>query len=406
MSSHSLNLQQEQAAELFLNWWRFERFKRDFHLRGLAGTGKTWLLQYLSEQIRARIAYCAPTGKAARVVSHRVGKEATTIHRLMYRPVSQEADEIRERMGTLHQGGVLKPEGGYMNADEIEAEMDLLRTRLHEIKMSGNSVQFTFKEPEPDFADLIIADEGSMIGSRMGEDFAKVKIPKVIVCDPGQLPPVKDTWAYEKVKADVFLETIMRQGAGSGISLAAADARAKRTLQEYAPDFTMHRRGVIGYDQYENFDMILVGKNELRKRINKGFREYLGRGDQLLVVGEKLLALNNQENGISNGEVLTVVEIISDMGSKYIVDLEDSYGNFFPMVEAWKGCLRKDEGQMEAPRSVGQFCYGYAITVHKSQGSEAPRVLLLNSWGEDKYDYSRWLYTGLTRASQTCAFVK
>jgi exodeoxyribonuclease V len=406
----TFNTQQEVAAEKFLRWWETERWERDFLLYGLPGTGKTWLLQKLTELVRCRTLYCAPTGKAARVVAHRTGKPAITVHRLMYRPTSQVADEIRERMGELHSGlhgsNVHKPEGGFLTVAEIEAEMEVLRGQLEAIKKDGNSVKFTFKLPEPDLADLLSIDEGSMVGSVMGNDLKKVRIPKIISGDPMQLPPVKDTWAYQGIKPDVFLTEIMRQGAGSGIPKACADNLAKRPLVPYEPDFLMPKRGTIGLDQYAQFDMILVGKNEIRKRINRSFREFLGYGDELLVVGEKLLALNNQENGISNGELLTVTNIVSDMGSKYILDLVDVYGNFFPSVEAWKGTLRKDEGSMEAPRTVGQFCYGYAITVHKSQGSEGAKVLLLNSWGEDKPDYRRWLNTGISRASQQCVFVR
>lgn len=399
------NAQQLQAADLFLNWWDRQRFKRDFHLRGLAGTGKTWILQYLERQIKAKIAYCAPTGKAARVVAHRVKKPATTIHKLMYRPLSQEADEIRERLGELRTGRVENPDGGWLTEDEIGKETDLLMDRLWEIKRSGNHVQFSFKAPDPDFAQLLIADEGSMIGSKMGEDFKRVEIPKVIVCDPFQLSPVKDTWAYENVEPDIFLTKIMRTGDGSGVAMAAMDVREGRRLQSYGSDFVIHKRGVITLADYESYDMILVGRNDIRKSINKKFRGYKGY-DQLLVEGEKVMSLTNQENGISNGELLTVERIVADVGNLYIANLVDPYGNIFYNVEMWKGTLRHDEGQMDCPRMVGQFCYGYAITVHKSQGSEGDRVLLLNSWGEERHDYRRWLYTGITRAAKECHFVQ
>lgn len=399
------NEQQAEAADKFLHWWDYERWDRDFHIQGLAGTGKTALFQYLQTLIRASTLYMAPTGKAARVVSHRVKKTATTIHKFMYRPVAQESDEIRERMGELHTGKVFDPDGGWLTEEQINAEMDFLRDRLMELKKGGDSAKFSFKAPEEDAADLLCIDEYSMIGSRMGADFANVRIPKVFTGDPGQLEPVKDTWAYAHVKPDVFLTKLMRTGAGSGVAKAAMDVREKRRLQAYGQDFTLNKRGVIQLGQYPEYDMILVGKNEIRKKINKMFRGLLGYQDKLLVEGEKLMALNNQENGISNGELLTVERIITEIGNLFICDLRDAYGNFFPVVEIWKGTLRHDEGQFECPRSVGQFCYGYAITVHKSQGSEGKRVLLLNSWGEDRPDYHRWLYTGITRASERCDFV-
>lgn len=414
MEFSDLNQGQRDACDLFNRWWKYERFERDFHVQGLAGTGKTSLLQFLTQDHNIRIHYCAPTGKAARVVSHRIGKPATTIHAFMYRPVTEEIDKLREEIteirhtiqenisAAMNQG---KPKPVPEDYPTLFSRIEELREQIKFIRSNKDSdARFTFTEPDPDIADAVVVDEGSMVTMKMGEDFARVQIPKIIVCDPAQLPPVKSLWAYQNVKPDVFLTEIMRTGPGSGVARAAGDVRFGRKLQAYGEDFVIAKRGEIGISKYLSYGMVLAGTNDLRKRVNKAMRAERGY-KYPLEEGEKLMALNNQSSGLCNGEVITVERIITDDHYKYYIDAVDQYGNFFPMVDVYKRALEFDEGQHDISRNMGQFCYGQCITVHKSQGSEEERVLLLNSWGQDRPDYSRWLYTGVSRASKHCTFV-
>ena len=55
-----------------------------------------------------------------------------------------------------------------------------------------------------------------------------------------------------------------------------------------------------------------------------------------------------------------------------------------------------------------EFDYGYAITCHKSQGSEYDKVIVLEEFlkGENKEDHARWLYTAATRASKKLIVVR
>jgi ATP-dependent exoDNAse (exonuclease V) beta subunit len=55
-----------------------------------------------------------------------------------------------------------------------------------------------------------------------------------------------------------------------------------------------------------------------------------------------------------------------------------------------------------------EFDYGYAITCHKSQGSEYDKVIVLEEYlkGESKADHIRWLYTAATRAAKKLIIVR
>lgn len=60
----------------------------------------------------------------------------------------------------------------------------------------------------------------------------------------------------------------------------------------------------------------------------------------------------------------------------------------------------------ENPSLPIEFNYGYAITCHKSQGSQWDKILLLEeSFPFDKEEHARWLYTGVTRAAQKATLI-
>jgi exodeoxyribonuclease-5 len=56
-------------------------------------------------------------------------------------------------------------------------------------------------------------------------------------------------------------------------------------------------------------------------------------------------------------------------------------------------------------RGFDEFTYGYALTVHKSQGSQWDDVYLFNESGSFRDDAARWLYTGVTRAAERLTVV-
>ena len=57
-------------------------------------------------------------------------------------------------------------------------------------------------------------------------------------------------------------------------------------------------------------------------------------------------------------------------------------------------------------RRSDEFDYGYALTVHKSQGSQWDDVVLFDESGAFREHQDRWLYTGITRAAETLTIVR
>jgi exodeoxyribonuclease V len=66
---------------------------------------------------------------------------------------------------------------------------------------------------------------------------------------------------------------------------------------------------------------------------------------------------------------------------------------------------REGELQWEEIKKFQQFTFGYALTVHKAQGSQWNNVVLFDESAVFRDDRSRWLYTGLTRAAKTLTVV-
>lgn len=64
----------------------------------------------------------------------------------------------------------------------------------------------------------------------------------------------------------------------------------------------------------------------------------------------------------------------------------------------------KDYDDLEAPYN---FTYAYAITVHKSQGSEWDKILLMEeNFPSEQIEHRRWLYTGITRATKKLVVIR
>ena len=151
--------------------------------------------------------------------------------------------------------------------------------------------------------------------------------------------------------------------------------------------------------------MFLTGYNKTRTWLNRAIRQRLGFKEPTPQQGEKLICLkNNREDGIFNG-MGGILEKIEDPGGYW-------YGAEIKMEDGatWKGWAVKDQFGADAtlrehekldPRELKElFDWGYALTVHKAQGSEADRVVLVEERfsSMDDETWRRWLYTGCTRA--------
>jgi exodeoxyribonuclease-5 len=148
-------------------------------------------------------------------------------------------------------------------------------------------------------------------------------------------------------------------------------------------------------------DQILVGKNETRQKVNAWVRAERGFEGPYPNVGERIIChRNNHEEGLLNGTLWTVEEV---------GPLEDEE---IPVV------LKSDDGQRLATMisslpfegrasDVGywgpnHFEFGYAITVHKSQGSQWDSVAIIDESGVFRSTAAKWLYTAVHPCGGPC----
>lgn len=332
-----------------------------FRLFGYAGTGKTLLARHLAQHVDGEVAFAAFTGKAALMLRRRGAESATTIHSLIYRP-----------------------RGGEDDAPTFVINRD-----------SAAIV-----------AKLIIIDECSMVDEELGRDLLSFGVPVLVLGDPAQLPPVKGGGFFTEQDPDMMLTEVHRQARDNPIIEMSMLVREGGSLPrgDYGESRVIARRDLKAEDVLAT-DQVLVGRNVSRKAYNTRMRQLIGRWDWRPAAGDKLVCLrNNKKKGLLNGGLWTVKEIGAPKRGHFSLRLtpEDGVEGKAVSVMVPPHCFDPEAGEVPyvAGRSGEAFDYGYALTVHKAQGSQWENVVLL----DESYAFSefraRWLYTGLTRAER------
>lgn len=364
----ALSPQQEAARAAFFDWLNSSFRKPVFRMFGYAGTGKTTLAGTFLAEAGLRAQYAAFTGKAASVMRGKGMDNATTLHSLAYVFAGLDAD----KRPTFSWAGERSP---------------LYRG-----------------------TDILIIDECSMVGSDLAHDILRYKVPIVVIGDPAQLPPVSGTGKFVGETPDVMLTEIHRQESGNPIVAMATTVRTGGTLEPGAyGDSSVVRSKRVPEEALFAADQVLVGTNAKRTFLNRKFRRHMGIDDVLPVFGEKLICLrNSRELGIYNGEMFRVMECRPDGKSYLRMDLlrVDGDGERLSDVRVQRGCF--DDGVAINPldNSSVTMDFGYAITVHKSQGSQWDNVVLADESSFFRADASKWLYTGITRAAKSITVVQ
>ena len=398
------NEEQLKALDLIYNWYK-DPFE-PFILQGYAGTGKSTIAEEAINRIGLQdyqIALIAPTAKAAKVLSVKTGRKATTIHKFRYTPADKEVKELKVALKECHEEleHIEKGFEGERSFEAVNSDIDRINLRLNELSREKARFVKKFMIRMPS---LIVCDEASMVSEFIGADLEELQIPILYIGDPFQLPPINAKCIWQGRKPDAVLEKIERQGEGSGIVYAAQEVRMGGAPVA-GNGFIMHSRGSLPIKDYLNADLVLVGTNNLRRDINLRIRSELGYSSKSKypVVGEKVICLKNDyEYEVSNGEIFTVKEVTFE--SKYQIGfiLEDAFDTQVS-VKCWKSLFEDDSKGTLVPEGFVHLTFAHAITVHKSQGSEGKKVVLLDSWNGK--DWARWTYTGITRSMLECHYV-
>jgi len=388
--AYEFSADQASALKAIGTWYRGQTAPY-LTLGGYAGTGKTTLLAYLRKALNShddelKVAFCAYTGKAARVLadtlrSHHVARRrdtVSTIHSLIYTAVEVPGGGIAwERKDSLDCG-------------------------------------------------LIIVDEASMVDEPIWRDLLSFGVPILAVGDHGQLPPIGSSFNL-MANPNLRLERVFRQVEASPIIEVATLARTSGIIpvRDYGGgvrklDRSESETGQLVDELLESWKpelLVLCGYNRTRVNLNQAIRAAQGFEFPPPSGGDRVVCLRNDRfhklyNGMT-GTIQTIYPAEDDPDGRWYwaeIDLDGEDRQFVGHV------LREQFGSLESQKDVPKapdgttgalFDFGYALTVHKAQGSQAERVLLF----EERFpkmtddDWRRWLYTAVTRAQHELTIV-
>ncbi len=397
--------QQVKALSKVSVWLKSDQ--QVFRLFGHAGTGKTSLAKEIADIVSGLVLFGAYTGKAASVLQDKGCLGATTIHSMIYisrekgkaklleleQALDELLDELREEF--VESGKNPANHKGVKNLRKlIKEESDALSEPYFILNSDSMAKE----------AELIIIDECSMVNRKIGEDLLSFGVKVLVLGDPAQLPPIKDTGYFtENIRPDVMLDEIHRQAAENPIIKLATLARTKQEipLGNYGSSLVCERRPNM--DELLWADQVLCGRNTTRHNINKFIRKNLCISDPLPIAGEKVICgRNNHDKGLLNGVIYTVDHTVNSMGRKVFMRLFDSNGAIFEVCSHDHYFLGEEDNlKWFEERDAEKFDFGYAITTHKAQGSQWDKVLIRDESFMFRNNSHRWLYTAITRASQS-----
>lgn len=365
--------QQDRAIADVTAWLRDPAGKQVFRLFGYAGTGKTTLAKELAKTVKGAVLYATFTGKASLVLRMKGCDGASTIHSLIYKV------EVDEKTG--------------------EAIFSLnLDSALSEAK-------------------LLIVDEVSMVGEELAKDLLTFGKRVLVLGDPAQLPPVKDEGFFINHAPDVMLTEVHRQAQDNPIIRMSMDIREGNRLRpgQYGESLIAAREDLTKDRLAELVlaaDQCLCGLNRTRITFNQRIRALKGlvgvEQPWHPTVGDRLICLrNNKEKNLFNGSLWSVDEAKDKFGRlDMTVDSLDEDRS--PVaINVYEEFFNGTESRLKwwERRKSHEFTYGWAITCHKSQGSQWNNVIIFDESRAFRESQQNWLYTAVTRAAEKVTVV-
>lgn len=367
----TLARQQRQAVEAALR-------DRCVVITGGPGVGKTTIVKaivHLARLGKRSVALAAPTGRAAKRLGEATAAEAMTIHRLLeYQP---------------HEGGFQKTKDDPLDADLLvvdEASMVdalLFHALLGALRPGAQLVLVGDVDQLPSVgAGQVLADvieSGAATVIRLTEIFRQAAQSKIVVSahkiNHGELPELdragdSDFYFISREDPDAARATI--------VELVAERIPARFGLDPVTDVqvLTPMHRGELG---------TAAVNRALQERLNPGGAE-LVRGDRVFRRGDKVMQLRNDyDKSVFNGDIGVIDQLDVEAGTMHV----DFDGRGVPYER----------------NELDQLVHAYAVSVHKSQGSEYPAVVIPLVTQHFMMLQRSLLYTAVTRGKKLVVLV-
>ncbi len=409
-------------------------------LKGYAGTGKTSLVGSLVKVLPSfgfKVMLLAPTGRAAKVLARYARKSAFTIHKIIYRLKDKEAPGA----------GFFQLKNNYSkNTIFIVDEASMISEGSLGSGVLSDLIKYVFQGNGNKL--MLIGDNA--------------QLPPVGQSDSLALSESHLQQKYGLSVLSVELNEVMRQSMDSGILKNANSLRQEMKNSTPEVKFTLKLEGIFkmngdrleeglryAYDKYGMGETIVICRsNRNAVDYNRHIRHALLFYEQELEAGDQIMIVRNNyfykpEHSpmgfLANGEFAEIMKIISfeekyglrfadieirlldDPTSqrlvvKVILDTlhsthpslsEEQFRSLYEQVrQDYNGNMNSSEVKnalkIDPYLQSLQIKFAYALTCHKSQGGQWKAIFLDKGYippEQLNLDYLRWLYTGVTRAT-------
>ena len=351
-------------------------------ITGGPGVGKTTIVKaivHLAKLTHRRVSLAAPTGRAAKRLQEATVHEAMTIHRLLeYQP--QAGGFTRNREKPLDADMVIIDESSMVDARLFKALLVAMRAGA-QLCLVGDIDQLPSVGAGAVLGDTIESGAATVI--RLTEIFRQAAESKIVVSahriNSGELPELEtpsgtttsDFYFISRDDPDAARDTIVDLVANRIPSRFGFDPVTE--VQVLVP---MHR-GELGTSALNH---------ALQSRLNPGGTVELTRGERVFRPGDKVMQLRNDyDRNVYNGDIGVISSIIVDDG---VLNVDfDGRAVVYERAE------------------LDQLVHAYAVSVHKSQGSEYPAVVIPLVTQHFMMLQRSLLYTGVTRGKKLVVLV-
>lgn len=352
-------------------------------LTGGPGTGKSTSIRALLMLLRSRkidVALAAPTGRAAKRLSEATGAQASTLHRLLeYAP--HDNSYARNEDNPLPHQFVIVDEFSMVDVLLFYHLLKALPRESH-ILLVGDADQLPSVGPGNVLRDLLRSETLPTV--RLTELFRQAQQSKIIV-NAHRINAGLSPYTKSEPNSDFFF---MHEDDPLRVQQTVLDLVQRRLPKRY--DFNPISDIQVLAPMYRGVTGVKLLNESLQAALNPSSFAQIEWGDRILRVGDKVMQLrNNYDKGVFNGDV-GFIRRIDKENATLKVEFQEEAGPLFVSYDF---------------HELDELILAYAVTVHKSQGSEYPAIVLPLVKEHRMLLQRNLLYTAITRAKRFCVIV-